>query len=84
MIAVNTTNAGSSLAHWFLVSANGGEHGGEHARRLVYLVEPFRTARVGSGWRKGNSRLRYIVCLYTTLGFVHMRYICQKVYSRSI
>lgn len=80
MIAVNTTNAGSSLAHWFLVSANGGEH----AHRLVYFVEPFRTARVGSGWRTGNSRLRYIVCLYTTLGFVHMRYICQKVYSRSI
>ena len=51
-------------------------------------VDPFRTARDG-GWvegglRKGGSRLRYIVCLYTTLGFVHSRYICQKVYSRSI
>jgi hypothetical protein len=39
---------------------------------------------VEGGWRVGGSRLRYIVCLYTTLGFVHSRYICQKVYSRSI
>ena len=36
--------------------------------------------RVGA-W---NARLRYIVCLYTILGLVHMRYICQKVYSMSI
>ena len=32
----------------------------------------------------GDSRLRYMVCLYTVLGLVHSRYICQNVYSISI
>jgi len=35
------------------------------------------------GARK-DARLRYMVCRYTILGFVSMRYICQNAYSMSI